>query len=147
MESIFQIDGPYAHVGGFRPYVNDALLVGTAIVIGQAAIARATADGPTDHNIGIIGVHRDVTTLTAARLDPIHHSDGPAGGQTGDTHGAIILLRGIQMIRLALVGKDMIELRSGLVIQSAPGDATIKRYTSAAIVTLDHTAWVIRINP
>src|SRR5205807_3821052 len=78
---------------------------------------------------------------------PVAQRDRPIVGAARDRDGAVVLLRAVEAVGKLVVGRDVVELRRGLVVHSGPGGAAVERYGGAAVVPLDHAARILGIDP
>ena len=78
---------------------------------------------------------------------PVAAGDAGAGGAARNRHGGVVLLRSVDAIRHSVVGDHRVELRSGLVVERAPGPAAVERDGSAAVAAVHHSQRVFRVDP
>ncbi len=76
-------------------------------------------------DVGIERIGRDVVVLFGADGVPIAEGDGAIVAAAGDGDGAALLLSAVDPIGRLVIGDDVIELRGGLVVPTAPGAAVV----------------------
>src|SRR5438128_930796 len=108
-------------------------LAGPLVEAGNQALVVAGV-----HNVRVWRIGRNVTRLSAAYRVPIGTIDGTVVAAAGDSDGAVVLLRAIDVVRRTSIGNYVIELRRRLVILAGPSLATIQTHGYAAIVGNDH---------
>ena len=64
-----------------------------------------------------------------------------------DRQTRVVLLRSIDVIRIEIVGRQVIELRGRLVVDVAEGVPAVQRDIRAAVIALNHPLVVCRIDP
>ena len=119
-----------------------AEIVGAVIVAGHL-----TAVGIRVNDLAILGVGRDEATFAAAHGEPILPADHSLVIATGNGDGGVVLLRAVHAIREAVVHRDMIELRGGLIVRCRPCLATVQREAGPAVIAVDQAARVLRVDP
>ena len=131
-----------------RPSGHQADLLDAMIVALQAvAAAGRAANGADEDDIGVIGMHSDITALARADDVAIFPSDGGIAAAAGHAQAGVVLLRPIHIVGLMTVEIEMVDLRCGLVVYARPGKPAIQGDASAAIVAMDHDAVVARMDP
>ncbi len=68
-------------------------------------------------------------------------------GAAGGGGGSAVLLRAVNVIREFVIGNDVIELRSGLVVPSAPRRAGVQRDGCPLVRGQRHMLRIRRIHP
>src|SRR5215475_12946677 len=92
-------------------------------------------------------MHRDVAALRGADGIAVAEGDGALGGARRHADGRVILLRTVHAVGELVVRGDMVELRRQLVVNGRPGVAAVEADAGAAVVALDHTLRVARVDP
>ena len=116
--------------------------------VGALVVARELAHVATaERDVRIFRIDGDVRILAAGHREPVALADKAVVGSAGDRHGAVVLLRPVQAIRLLLVGGHVIELRRGLIALRAPRTAAVHRDRRAAVVAVDKTVRIFRVDP
>ena len=141
LEAVLHALGPVAH-GVIGPYVDGPYLIGAVVVAGQeAAVATAVYD------VRILGVRGEVGRLPAGRRFPVRLTDGAPVTAVADSYGRVILLRPVDAVGEAVVGRDAVELCRWLVHVGVPVLPLVKADLSATIIGDDHTLVVLGGNP
>ena len=60
---------------------------------------------------------------------------------------AVVLLRAIDAVGELCVGREMVELRGQLVVNSGESLSAVVAYARAAVVAFDHASRIARVNP
>ncbi len=136
-----------AHAVRLRPHADHPLLAGAMVVVDQAPVAGAGADGAAHDDVRIAGLHRDVAALAAAGLHPLRRRDGAAMRVARHPHRPVVLLRAVDVVRLLVVRAHVVELRGRLVVDRRPRLPAVEAHARAAVVGLDHPPRVLRIDP
>src|SRR5580658_2620230 len=103
-----------------RPWIDRLLLARPMIVARNLTSVRT---GIYDLRIGRVG--RNVSALAASHVVPIWTIDSPSRAGARNRHRRIVLLCSIDVIRKAVVGGHVVELRRGLVIKGAARFTTV----------------------
>src|SRR5437763_2345291 len=69
----------------------------------------------------------------------------PAARRRADS--AAVLLRASEPVRKAMVGSNVIKLRSRLVVPGAPGCCAVDAHDRALVTGDNHSLWIVRIDP
>ena len=64
-----------------------------------------------------------------------------------DGNGRIVLLRAVHGVKKGVIGIQVVNLRSGLVVDCGPGSAAVVGDAGATIISFDHAAVVLGIDP
>ena len=140
---------PVLHVSGtlarrfFRPYHDVPCLAGAMVVAGDYPVGM----GASVNDVRIVGTYRDVATFATADDVPIALGNGSRVGSAGNANGGVVLLGAVHLVRNAGVSGNVVELSGGLVVDGGPGGPTVEGDASAAVVALDHSLWVMGVNP
>ena len=98
-------------------------------------------------NRRIARIHGDGRILAPRHRVVVAHADGAVVRAARDRDGAVVLLRAVDAIGKLIVGRDVIELRGGLVLHARPRGTGIERNRGASIIGIDHPPRVPRVNP
>ena len=128
MKAVFESGCAFA-VGHDGMDGNVAELASVFVVTGDVALIITGVD---DERVARIG--SDVAGFTAADGIPILTVDGAIEIATGDGDGGVVLLRAVDVIREAIIGGDVIELRGGLIIFLGPVRAAVEGDSGSAVV-------------
>src|SRR5580700_3329495 len=115
---------------------------GSPVVTANRTVGSAQID-----DVRILGIGRHVSTLAPARGKPITRGDLIVIGTAGHGSASAILLRAVHDVGKLVVGDDMIELCSGLVVPRAPGPAAVQADCSALIRSQNHAVGIPGIDP
>src|SRR6266481_340397 len=113
------IDGPWRYVLG---------LFRTVIIAGNFS-----AVGTGKRNLRIGRVRRDITALASAHGIPTGAVNS-ARSCAGNGHGGVVLLRPVKVIREALVGSYVVELRRGLAGLAGPAGPAVGAHVGSAVI-------------
>src|SRR5512141_1672552 len=78
---------------------------------------------------------------------PVARGDLAVIGATGDRDGAVVLLPGVDPVREAVVGRQVIELARRLVVPAAPGRTAVDGHHRALVGAGDHALRIGRVDP
>ena len=98
-------------------------------------------------DVRIVGPDRDVARLTATDLPRVGHRDARERHATRHRDRAVVLLRGVEPVRLPVVRDHVVVLRRRLVVLRRPRLPAIFGDCRAAVIAFDHAIGVLRINP
>src|SRR5204862_7975905 len=89
----------------------------------------------------------DPTALASPHDVPIGPPDALAGRGARDHHGRVVLLRAVDAVRGAVVGRHAVDLRRRLVLDRRPADTAVDADVGAAVVGFDHPERVDGVDP
>src|SRR5260221_2307303 len=140
---------PGSDPGGFLgPDIDQLDLPGTMVVtLQRPRAARAGADRTAINDVRILGMHGNKAAFPGARVGAVAEGDRTPNCSARCRNTGVVLLRGIHAVRVLVVGVDAIELRGRLVVDRRPGLAAVEADAGAAIVALDHSVRIGRIDP
>ena len=113
-------------------------------------LAVQPLDATAIDDVGIVRIRRDLIALAAGSdLVKLVHRDPvePAVAAAVDRRGARILLRSIDPVREAVVGRDVVELTGRLVVPAAPGLAAIDRDQRTLVDSENPPIRAFRVDP
>src|SRR6185437_4669779 len=87
-----------------RPDQDRAGLAAALIVAADISLEVAG-----EYDVGVVGPDRDIAALAAAYLGEVQLGDGTPAGLAGEGDRRVVLLGGVNAVRLAGVGRDMVE--------------------------------------
>ncbi len=99
------------------------------------------------NNVRIARIGDHEPRLTAAGGIPVARPDHALVVETRDGKIGIVLLRAVNVVRKAVIRRDVVELAGGLIVLGRPGVAAVERNARAAIVGVDQTVGIIGIDP
>ena len=142
VKTVFQFGRAPAHrvVG---PDVDHPAVARGVVEAGQEATV-----GSAVHHVRVLRVGHDVAAFAARRGFPVPFADRAAQGRARpDAHGGVVLLAAQQAEREVIVQGDAVHLRGGLVRLGRPVLAAVVAHVGAAVVGLDHSLRVVRVDP
>ena len=146
-EALLQVVGCLAKALQGHGRNQAQLFAGVVIALqGIAATGRA-ADCANEDDIVIIGLGSDEAAFARARDEAILPQDGAFAAAAGHGDGAVVLLRAIDMIGVAVVRAEAIKLGGGLIEDTRPARAAIQGHTGTAIVALHHAQGILGVDP
>src|SRR5262249_14537583 len=98
-------------------------------------------------DVGVLRLGSDPAALAAADRVPVIDVDAAAAPARGDGDGGVVLLRAVDPVREAVVGRDSVELCGRLVHDRGPGPPAVEGDVGAAVVGIDHPVGVVRVDP
>ena len=102
-----------------RPSRDQANLLGAMVIALQAvAAAGRTADRADIHQIRVIGIDGNVAAFARTGDVTVQPQNRRVGAAARHAHAGIVLLGAINIVRLAAVGIQMIELRGRLIVNA-----------------------------
>ena len=101
------------HLGPGRHQAQ--LFAGVVIALQGITAAWGTADGADEDDIVIIGLDGDITAFASAGDKAVHPHQRGFVAAAGDSDAAVVLLRSIDKVWIAIVGGHMIKLRCRLI--------------------------------
>ena len=132
---------------------SDAIVVAephryVATRVGALVVARElTHVAATEGHVWILRIDGDVGVLAPRHRKPVTLADEAVVRPAGDRNRTVVLLCTIKAIRLLIVGRDVVKLRRGLITLRAPRTAAVQRDGRAAIVAVDETVRIFRVDP
>ena len=139
--AVFDVGRPLA-VCGRRPRRDVLHFAGARV---PARDARAQAGAVDD--VRVFGIGNVVVALVAADRVPVAERDRAVVAAARDADGAGILLAGVDPVREAVVGGEVVELAGRLVVPVAPVRAAVDGDDGALVARGDHVARQARVDP
>ena len=99
------------------------------------------------NDIGVGGIGNDVAELVTADRVPIQKGDCAVISAAQSCNRSAVLLRAVNPVREAIIGRDVIDLAGRLVVPRGPGLAAIHADGRALIAAHDHVIGVRGIDP
>src|SRR5258708_6881522 len=121
---------------------NVLRLAGAAIVTEKLAVGSSAIN-----DAGIGRIRRNVAALTCSGRMPVTEGNGAIIAAAENVYAAAILLRAVNVVREFIVDRNVVELRGGLVVPTAPGVAAIYAHARALIAAKDHALRIAGIDP
>ena len=100
-----------------------------------------------EHDLRIVGSHRDVPGLAAADLVAVLPEDAAQRDAGRRRDRRVVLLRRVEAIRRPRVGGDVVVLGRRLVVERRPRRTAVERNGRAAVVAFDHPERIVRVDP
>src|SRR5436190_1530158 len=95
--------------GGVGPAGDETDLVGGAVVaLKRVAAARRRANSADVHDIRVVRADGNVPALAGAGHEAILPEDAGVVGAIGDGNAGIVLLRAVDVVRIASVGGEVV---------------------------------------
>src|SRR5262249_43058846 len=140
LNAVLEIGGGMAHwiVG---PRRDVPLLTGLMIPARDESAVRTRV-----HDVRALGAGRDPSAFASSHFVPVCPVDHRIGCSTRDSHGAVVLLRAVDVVRKITIQCDAIKLRGGLVLR-APGLSTVERDVGPSVVRVDHSKRIVWSEP
>src|SRR5215472_3662055 len=98
-------------------------------------------------NVRLGRIWGDIAALTAADVIPVLAPNHAVVIVTLDGYRAVVLLRAVDVVRPAIVSDHVIELGGRLVVLRGPGIPAVDGDGGSAVVAVDHTLRIVRIQP
>ena len=117
------------------------------LLISVAVFSQRAVDGRCIDERWIVRVKCDVRALATADSVVIILTDTAVPCIARNRHRAVVLLAGIESIRILVIGDDSIELRGGLVVDRTPGLAAVKGHICATVIRIDDVVAILRVKP
>ena len=148
LKSVLVILHPRA-VYEFWPNGYDFALPSSMVVsVQRVAAARRASDGAGEYDVRIFRMYGDLTALGTSNEIAVREEDRSLFEiPTRRTDRAIVLLRGVQTIRVLVIRVHTVELSRWLIVDRRPGRAPVERNARPSVVPLDHAHGIRRIDP
>ena len=131
-----------------RPYRYQAdLLCAMVVALERAAAAGRTAHRAYVDDVGVLGVHGDITAFACAGRVTITPRDRTFFGRAGYADTGVVLLGAIDTVRVLVVYCYMVKLAGELIIDGGPGRAAVKRDAGSAVVAFYHAQRILWVDP